>query len=392
MTAPLLVLGHAADRTGPPVHLLNMLRWVRSHGPDVDIEVALPAGGELLDEMRSLASVTVFEPLDGTVPEGEREKVLRGEVDEAAWWARAREDALREMMAPFGRSRVVYVNGAPAIELARALPTGERTLLSHVHELEIGLVHRLDPPDRALFLAGAARLFSVARAVSDHLVGRHGVDPGSIELHRGMVDVAAIADEVRGIDRAETRAAKGLDPDHHIVGACGTIEFRKGADLFLRMAWHLRRAQLDRPVTFVWIGGDEQGIAAAQARAASLGVDDVVRFVGAQPDPTNWFAILDVFVMPSREDPFPLVCIEAAASGTPIVAFDAGGIPELLVQGCGDVVPYPDVGRLAASVRSLLDDPVRRASMGARGRELTREQHDASVVGPRTWAAIERWM
>jgi glycosyltransferase involved in cell wall biosynthesis len=260
-----------------------------------------------------------------------------------------------------------------------------------VHELEIGLVRRLTTQDREAFL-GATQIFSVAQAVTDYLVEFQGVDPASIELHHEMIDVESITAATTGLDRAETRRAKQLDPDHFVVGACGTIEFRKGTDLFLAMASQLSSAELSRPVTFVWVGGDEAGIDRARARAEVLGVGEAVRFVGSQPDPAVWFSLMDVFVMPSREDPFPLVCIESAAAGTPIVAFDTGGIPELLQQGCGEVVPYPDVRRLASSVQSLLVDDERRKTLGSRGRVLARSQHDVSVVAPVAWSAMERWL
>lgn len=392
MTAPLLIVGHAADHTGPPIYLRNLLRWVRANRPDVDVDVALLAGGDLLDDLRALAPVRVFPPLPGTVDPEQEELLLSGAVDEAAWWARRREEALAEMMEPFGDHRVVYATCAPAIELYRALPPGERVLLSHVHELEIGLVHRLAPRDREVFLGEATRVYSVAGAVTDYLVDRLEVDPEVVEHLPEMIDARAIVAATTGLDIAAERTARGLDADHHVVGACGTIEFRKGTDLFLRLAWELQHTGRHRPVTLVWIGGDDAGIERARERAVELGVADAVRFVGPQDDPATWFALLDVFVMPSREDPFPLVCIEAAAAGTPVVAFDAGGIPELLDQGCGTVVPYGEVARMAVEVQALLDDAPRRAALGQRGRELATGQHDVSVVAPRAWAAMERWL
>lgn len=390
--ASLLVLGHAADRTGPPVYLVHLLRWLRAHRPDAEVEVVLLAGGELLDEMRELAPVTVFEALPAELPAGEKALVDKGVVAADAVWARERAIALRELMAPFAHHRVAYVNCAPSVELAQALPSPPEVLLSHVHEMAIGLVHRLRLMDRHLFLARATRLFSVSEAVTDELVRLHGRDPSSIEQQPEMIDVAAVIAETDGLDRAHARRARGIDADDLVVGACGSIELRKGTDHFLRLAWHLRRAGLDRPLTCVWVGGDVEGIARAQARAELMGVGDTVRFVGSRPDPANWFALMDVFVLPSREDPFPLVCIEAAAAGVPIVAFDTGGIPELLRQGCGEVIAYPDVTGMAAAVTGLLTDDERRRSMGGRGREVVREQHDVSVVAPRLWEGIERWL
>ncbi|MCC5952428.1 MAG: glycosyltransferase family 4 protein [Acidimicrobiia bacterium] len=400
MSRPLLVVGHAADHTGPPIYLRNLLRWLREHGPAagvaVDVDVALLAGGDLLDDLRALAPVTVFEPLTEELPDDVRQQILSGEIDGPAWWAARRHAALREMMAPFAGAQVLYVNGAPGIELARALPPGERVHLCHSHELEIGLVHRLGPADRTLFTTGATRVYSVADAVTRYLVEQHAVDPDVIEHHAEMVDVVAIHEATSGLQHAEHRRAarrsKGLDPDCFVVGACGTVEFRKGTDLFLQMAWHVHRADTSRPVTFVWVGGDEAGIACASARAADLGLQGTVQFVGPQTDPATWFALMDVFVMPSREDPFPLVCIEAAASGIPIVAFDTGGIAELLRQGCGEVMAYPDVAGLAHQVIELLRNEQRRTTMGARGRELTLAQHDVSVVAPGVWSSIRRWL
>jgi glycosyltransferase involved in cell wall biosynthesis len=126
--------------------------------------------------------------------------------------------------------------------------------------------------------------------------------------------------------------------------------------------------------------------------AEDLGVADVVRFITTQPDPLEWFRLLDVFVLPAREDPFPLVCLEAALVGVPIVAFDNGGMPDLLDQGCGVVVPYPDVPRFAGEVDALLLDGDRRRTLGARGEELIRSGFDVSQLAPKLWTDIERWI
>lgn len=117
-----------------------------------------------------------------------------------------------------------------------------------------------------------------------------------------------------------------------------------------------------------------------------------MHFVGVQADPVEWFGLLDVFALTSREDPFPLVCLEAASVGVPVVAFDNGGMPELLSQGCGSVAAYPDVADFAWKVDELLRDPIRRRSMGERGRGLITRNHDVNVLAPKLWADIEPWL
>ncbi|OWY59742.1 hypothetical protein B7486_72930, partial [cyanobacterium TDX16] len=121
-----------------------------------------------------------------------------------------------------------------------------------------------------------------------------------------------------------------------------------------------------------------------------LGLQDRVHFVGVRSDPRPWFAAADVFLLPSREDPFPLVCLEAGAAGTPIVCFDAGGMPELVEpSGGGIVVPYPDVDAMGEAVASLLDDPGRRADAGAAASAAVRAGYLTEHLAPRLLEALE---
>lgn len=392
MSAPLLFLGHAADRTGPPIYLLHLLRWLRANRPEVDFEVALMAGGALEDEFRALAPTSTYRGLPPSRWDAAERAMLLADLEhQDDWWALRRQRQMEYQMLQHADCRVVYVNGAPAVELARALPPGDRVQLSHVHELEIGLTHLRSDDELHSLLDDATRIFVVADAVGDNLVVRHGVDRAKVAVHRGMVDLAALGSHPAA-DRTAVRRAHGLPEQGPVVGTSGTLDWRKAVDLFVRAAWTMARTPRPEPITFVWVGGAPEAIRRAEAEAAVVGLADRVRFVGVQSDPLEWFACFDVFLLPSREDPFPLVCLEAAAVGCPVVAFDAGGIPELLVRGCGLVASYPDVDELAGHATGLLDDEGARRAMGERGRELMRAEHDVSVLAPRLWADIERWL
>lgn len=392
MSAPLLFLGHAADRTGPPIYLLHFLRWLRTNRPDVDFEIALLAGGELEQSFRDLAPTTIYQGLPANRFDGLERRLLMRRLDAAdRWWNLRRERQLRHQMRRHRASRVVYVSSAPSIELARMLPRGERTVLSHVHELEVGLTHLLDPQDRQILLHESQQIYACAEAVRTNLIDRHHVDPSLVLCHPGMIEAASL-DRSGSVDRTEARRTRGLPADGMVVGSCGTVDWRKGVDLFIRLAWHVNRQRQAEPVTFVWVGGTAEAVERAEAAAQTAGVSDVVRFVGIQSEPLDWFALMDVFVLPSREDPFPLACLEAASVGCPIVAFDNGGMPELLAQGCGLVATYPDVEDLAGKVDRLLDDSTLRRTMGQQGRELVQANHDVSALAPLLWADIEPWM
>ncbi len=93
----------------------------------------------------------------------------------------------------------------------------------------------------------------------------------------------------------------------------------------------------------------------------------------------------DVFVLPARRDPFPLVVLEAMAAGLPVVAARVDGIAEQVDASSAILVAPGDAGALAAAIGALLDDPVRRAALGAAGARrvastFTPERHASELA------------
>jgi len=108
-----------------------------------------------------------------------------------------------------------------------------------------------------------------------------------------------------------------------------------------------------RPVTLIAGDGDER--ARLEQLARELGLEDVV-FLGNQDQPAliALANLADVGVFPSRRDAFPLVPMEVLACGTPIVASDVGGFPQIVADGVGALVPPDDPAALAATVEGFL--------------------------------------
>ena len=166
-----------------------------------------------------------------------------------------------------------------------------------------------------------------------------------------------------------------------MVGACGMISWRKGTDLFVQLARRVLAATA-KPVMFVWLGGplDQGEYQNLRYDARVMGIDDRLVFPGAVDSPLPYFNQFDVFVLPSREDPFPLVMMEAASLGKPLVCFaHAGSAPELVESDAGMVVPYMDLDAMAAAVLKLMDDPELRATLGEGARRKILERHDLAV-------------
>ena len=151
-----------------------------------------------------------------------------------------------------------------------------------------------------------------------------------------------------------------------VVGTMGTVARRKGSELFVSAAECVRRK--GESVEFRMAGslvvGSERSWAQDVVEMARRANIDYRSWVDPMVELAEW----DILLLPAREDPFPLVVLEAMAMGLPIVAARVGGIPEQLGDGAGLLTAAEDVEEMAAAVVRLARSPELRASLGAAAR------------------------
>lgn len=359
---------HAAELTGPPLFALRLLRWIREERPTWTMStVFLDAGGPL---------VAAFDELGATVVRGRPEPGGGGRRD------RLRLDhALKAQLRSMERPSVVHVHCAGSMRVVPQLPRAP--VLCHVHEMSVGLDFHLGSVARS-HLTGADRYVAVSDAARSALLERFALPAAKVDRQWGFVDRGAF-------DVVADRAALGVAPDELAVVASGVRNWRKAPELFVRAASRARELHPDLPWRFVWVGGDDQGRSEQLARRAGLG--EIVRFLPHVENPLALIAAADLFVLTAREDAFPLVCVEAAALGRPLISFDSGGTDELIrAADCGLVARFPDVDDLVARMAQLARDQTARARMGDAGREFARNNLSIEQAGPRLLATIEATM
>ncbi len=123
--------------------------------------------------------------------------------------------------------------------------------------------------------------------------------------------------------------------------------------------------------------GSTDAFTALVALAGRMGLDDRVRFFDFHGPAARQLRELDVFVLPSRWEAFPIAVLEAMACGVPQVATDVGGTAEAVRPGLtGSLCPPDDPDALAEAIGGLLADPGARAEMGAASRSRHRELFD----------------
>ena len=135
-----------------------------------------------------------------------------------------------------------------------------------------------------------------------------------------------------------------------LFGSTGRLTRVKGFDVLLRAAALLHEQGLDIAVV---VAGKGELFSALEKQSEELGLVGRVRLIGFQEDLPAYLRQLDVFILPSRSEGFPLSLLEALASGLPCIAARVGGVPEMLAQGI--VVAPEDPRTLADAMKGLLD-------------------------------------
>ncbi|TWT82873.1 Capsular glucan synthase [Planctomycetes bacterium CA13] len=183
------------------------------------------------------------------------------------------------------------------------------------------------------------------------------------------IDVQAYAP----IDKAKAKAALQIDPNRTVIAfAADSATNRRKGFHHLMEAWPAFDSHRVEGIMFG--GGDAPALPADSASIRHFGyVHDLTR-------KQLLYSAADVFVMPSLEDNLPQTGLEASASETPVVAFDAGGIPDYVRPNVtGLLAPTGNSDALATQIQWMIDHPVERRTMGIQAREMMVEEFAGPV-------------
>jgi glycosyltransferase involved in cell wall biosynthesis len=155
----------------------------------------------------------------------------------------------------------------------------------------------------------------------------------------------------------------------HMIFACRQLFPRKGIRFLLEAGAQLKPRFPDLQIVLAGDGFERPELARL---ATELGIASQVTFLGWVPNEElpPYYRAAAVSVIPSLEEGFGIPAAEAMGCEVPVVASDAGGLPEVVEDGVtGLVVPRGDATALAGAIGTLLADPERRRRMGQAGRE-----------------------
>jgi glycosyltransferase involved in cell wall biosynthesis len=349
----ILFISHDASRTGAPILLLNILRWLRARIPN-RFKILLRQGGPLEPLFREIGDVV------NAADSGIGDSFL----DDVG---------------------IIYSNTITNGIFLETLPYGNIPILTHVHEMDY--VTGLHGSDNIHEVKKHTDHFiSCSKATAASLTQNQGIDAAKITVIPGSVSPSDILGKSKAKNPLQIRKSLGIDAKALVILGCGTRDLRKGFDLYIQLAAYCAsKQQSGRKLEFLWIGYETSDPVSEmlQRDARKLGRSIRLRFLGELENPYPYIAAADLFCLPSREDPLPLVMLEAGALGKPTLAFKGSGGAEEFCRQCGGfLAPYIDVAGMGDWILNRLMDTTIISGTGRKAEKLIHKKYTMDVNGP----------
>ncbi len=360
----LLFTSHDTNLGGAQNLLLTLLRWLKAH-TRLKIRVLAVSGGVLQAQFEELFPTYIISETMADSDQHTKTEVLRfcGENVGLIFMNTVVSTALLPYLKPIKAPRVLYVH-----ELKNSIEKfyGDKKFAKAVPEIDV-------------YIGGS-------QPVIDNLIASYNIPDDKTSVLESFIVSSQrnnFESHLEALDsRQDLKTQQGFDKSTTLVLGCGMIEWRKGPDLFTEVARQIKQKDL-KAIKFIWIGPLPQDT--SELDSYLKGVEDIVEFVGEKTNFKTYFDMADIFLLPSREDPFPLVCLEAADSRLPVITFaDNGGSPKFISKSdCGYVVPFEDTTAMTEKLCLLLEDQELCYTLGNNGHQAVFSDHSDLSAGPK---------
>lgn len=354
----ILFVTYNAPRSGASVLLLNLARALQE-AAGCKTDFAFRSGGDMLDDFKTAGNVTCI----NTGHESITAKLVNRFVDKTG-------AVFKKLLSqPYDAVVLNTVLNADLAPLIRKYYTGK--LVCYVHEMK-AVIQALTGKELLKNVQGLIDAFIVpAHCMKDDLIKELGIVAEKIHILPSYIPVCTSG--------KATQEKKGK----FIVGGCGTVEMRKGTDLFIELAQFFTKHYPDASVEFFWTGGNPHSIdfILLEQDIQKLNLSNT-RLQPTMKDTADFYNSLDVFVLPSREDPYPLVVLEAANAAVPSVCFEEAGGAAAFIEGNGVIVPYLNIEQMAGAVHAYYTNPGKLKTDGekAKAKLVQLHQNKTAIV------------
>lgn len=392
----ILFVSHDANRAGSQLLLLQLLRLLKERR--VPMHLLLCNGGELEHEFEQVTSITRLYHNFKVAPAPFTGKLLKTVNLYRRYQERSVQKINDKIVAEIELQNIglVFINSIANasvfhdfLKFLNHLP-----LVLFVHELGMSVKIYTHEKHLQFLLKKTDDLIAVSKAVASYYIKRFDFPESHVSTFT-LFDHEHIDQKLKTIQHDILEKTYRIPKDAIVIGGCGNAEWRKGNDLFNWIAKSVIHKTNPLPVYFVWVGAGPQHeiYELIESDIRQMGLSDRIILVPPTPNALDYINRFDVLLLSSREDPYPLVVLEAALQEIPVVCFDnAGGAPELIESDAGFVIPFMDISAASDAIIQLILDPSLRETLGRNGRRKVLERHNTDKSLARIEAIIQKYL
>lgn len=336
----IMLIGHSGGKGGAETLLKNMIKEFVIQ--DVNVVVLVRGNGPIIEEYKELAPTFVIDTLEKT--SSYIEKLSKIGYDSAISNTITTGDLIGEL----------HKNNIYSINLIHELP---------------GVIHTLKCEERAEIIAKESDLVVFpSQFVMDKFETIAKIKTKSMVKPQGLYMV---------YDKFNTKESKkdiytkfDIPKDNTLVINVGLGEKRKGFDIFIDVAEKLK----DKNISFIWVGTlNEEMEKEYKEKINELDNFIMPGFINNKDEFMKYYDACDIFLLTSREDPFPSVVLEAFNAKRPVIAFkDAGGFQDIVnTDKTGYLVKYESTEEIIDKILKLKEDKKLREKLGTNAKKTS---------------------
>lgn len=348
----ILFISHDATRTGAPILLLNLAKLLLNFG-EYEVTFLMKNGGILEPDFRNTAP-TYF------VKKTTRRNAFLYKL-------RIKKSIIKDkiFLNNFDFILSNTITNGDILKTIRENYTGK--IISYIHELEIAAIAFTNESSIFKLMKSSTSFWVPSSIVNNFLVDKLNILQKDISLMPYYIPPSSLDLKIKKNTKQE-----------FVVGACGTIDWRKGVDLFIVIAKQLYIKYPKASVVFLWAGalsGIELERLKYELRKGDL--ENKVVFQLSTSNLTDFYSNIDLFLLPSREDPYPLVILEAAKFSVPSICFnDVCGSKDFILSSKGGViVPFLDINAVVETIITFYENVDSIKEMGENANTYLKNTH-----------------
>lgn len=283
---------------------------------------------------------------------------------------------------------LLYINSLSQTPSLKAALSCRTPLVLHAHEMDFLVTMKL--PDAFVYKAldKTKLLIACAEAVASFYERTYNFPIEKTFVLHGPVNWERLAN-----NSPEYNNKSELETSTIILGVVANISYLKAPDVLIEAISHVKKTyQGLKKIIVKWLGVPSQHSAyylSILSLVRTKGLEEDIRFLSVSSETASFYMNIDMLIVPSRLEAFPLVILEAMLFEKPVVAMDVGGVREVVDAETGYLVKDRTPEGLAEGILYFLESEERRQRAGRAGRRRVLEQFEAQVQAPKWLKLLE---